>query len=101
MAGYEVLFGIRYQIQTACRRPVMRPHITSGRRQECCAATRHATIIRLVGDKAGFSGGSPVGADANDIYFDVRSHAYAIESSGMTMQEQIFSFDFQSMCEGP
>ena len=69
--------------------------------KECCAATRHATIIRLVGDKAGFSGGSPVGADANGVYFDVRSHESAIESSGMTMQEQIFSFDFQSMCEGP
>ena len=63
--------------------------------KECCAATRQATIIRLVGDKAGISGGPPVGADANDAYFDVRSHASAIESSGMTMQEQIFSFDFQ------
>ena len=28
MAGYEVLFGFRYQIQAACRRPVMRRHIT-------------------------------------------------------------------------
>ena len=43
MAGYEVLFGFRYQIQAACRRPVMRRHITyevmcrliTGRRQLC------------------------------------------------------------------
>ena len=25
MAGYEVLFGFRYQIQTACRRPRRSP----------------------------------------------------------------------------
>ena len=58
--------------------------------QECCAATRHATIILLFGDQAGNSGGSPVGADANDVDFDVRSHAPAVESSGMTMQEKYF-----------
>jgi uncharacterized membrane protein len=34
---------------------------------QCCAATLHATIIRLFGDQAGNSGGSPVGADANDV----------------------------------
>ena len=42
MAGYEVLFGFRYQIQTACRRPrrspgpitlVMGPGLLLGRRQ--------------------------------------------------------------------
>jgi len=49
--------------------------------QECCAATRHANIIQLFGNQAGNSGGSPVGADANDVDFDARSHAPAVESS--------------------
>jgi hypothetical protein len=68
--------------------------------QECCAATRHATIIRLFGDQAGISGGSPVGAVADDVDYDVQSHAPAVESSGMTIQEKIFSFNFQTLCKG-
>ena len=67
---------------------------------ECCAATRHATIIRLFGDQAGNSGGSPVGAVADDVDYDVQSHAPAVESSGMTIQEKIFSFNFQTLFKG-
>jgi len=62
--------------------------------KECCAATRHATIIRLFGARARNSGGTPVGAETNDVDFDVRSHAPVIESSGMTMQEKYFVSTF-------
>lgn len=58
----------------------------------CCAATRHATIIRIVGDNSGNSGSAPRNADDNDDAY--RSFA-PIPPPGMSKQEQIFTFNFQ------
>ena len=63
---------------------------TSPTAQKCCAATRHATIIRLFRDTAGYSGGSPDNADDNDDEY--RSFGTPEQVPGISKRESLFAF---------
>jgi len=63
---------------------------TSPAAQKCCAATRHATIIRLFRDTAGYSGGSPDNADDNDDEY--RSFGTPEQVPGISKRESLFAF---------
>jgi len=62
--------------------------------QQCCTATRHATIIRLFRDTAGNSGGSPDNADDNDDEYRSFSPPEQVPA-GMSKKESLFAFNFQ------
>ena len=62
--------------------------------QECCAAARHASIIRLVGDTAGNSGGAPVAADDNDESFGSYAPPLQVRGSGMSTREHLFAHNY-------
>jgi len=62
--------------------------------KECCTATRHASIIRLVGDTAGNSGGAPIAADDNDESFGSYVPPLQVRGSGMSTRELLFAHNY-------
>ena len=59
----------------------------------CCAATRRATIFRILGPKRGNSGAAPRGDEEEEDY---RSFAAPTGDDGLTTQERIFTHDLLS-----